>query len=89
MWYKKDQGTIDLSLPIFAETRGNNPLIYILIPQIAPRKAYRIIGYNWFSISEGRYNSCSFFKTAEQAISEYEASYKIFNGEININNPDY
>jgi hypothetical protein len=44
---------------------------YILLPTIAPGN-YDIIGYNWFDIKEGKYNSCACWSTKEAAIAMYK-----------------
>jgi hypothetical protein len=72
MWYKKDtQDHIKLDKPIIVTLfSGDN---CILLPQIA-KDDYKVIGYNWFNITEGEYNSCCLFPTVKAAIESYQSS---------------
>ena len=85
MWYEKEKKAIDFDLPIFAETITGKLERYLLMPQISKAKGYVIVGYNWFNIKEGSYNSCAFFKTPRAAMEEYESNHKIFNSDIGVN----
>jgi hypothetical protein len=84
MWYEKKKEALNFDLPIFAETITGETELYLLMPQIC-KSDYTIIGYNWFRLKDGRYNSSSFFKTASEAIECYQCGHKIFNGEIVVN----
>jgi len=66
MWYKTtDSSELDYSKPIIAENSGKD--IFLLLPQIE-KESYEIVGYNWFDIKRGKYDSCVCFKTAEKAV---------------------
>lgn len=68
-WYEdKSKKRLDFSKPIIA---SRNDIKYLLLPQIEKGKDYDVIGYNWFNVTSGSYNSCAFFKTAEEAIKCY------------------
>jgi hypothetical protein len=43
---------------------------YILLPNIVPH-SYKVIGWNWFNLEEGEWNSC-LFETKEHAIEAYK-----------------
>jgi hypothetical protein len=79
MWYSDDK-TIEKDKPIFARSKSDNSLL-ILLPQI--KEQYEIIGYNWFNIHTGKYNSSAFFSTVEVAFKCY-SNYTIFNGILKI-----
>ncbi len=80
MWYNnKRQITISHDNPIIAETSEGKK--YLLVP-IHERSSYEIIGYDWFDIDEGRYNSCCQHKTVDDALRSY-SNYKIYNAKIN------
>ena len=85
MWYGKEKKALNYDLPIFAETTTGRVERYLLMPQITKSGGYVIKGYNWFKLDEGRYNSCSFFKTPSEAIDAYQGNHKIFNGDIVVN----
>ncbi len=68
MWYASKEGGISLDGPIVAEQDSTKLL---LLPQMGKETGYEIIGYNWFNLTTGKYNSCSFFKTAKEAIDSY------------------
>ena len=85
MWYEKEKKALNFDLPIFAETTSGEPETYLLMPQISKSRGYVIVGYNWFRVAKGTYNSCSFFKTPREAINAYEYGHKIFNGDIVVN----
>jgi hypothetical protein len=91
MWYSTNENQICYDRPIFAKSKkadDNDDLI--LVPQIDSTKketssAYRIIGYNWFNITTGKYISCCFFESASDAVASYKSmGYEIYNGELNI-----
>lgn len=79
MWYEK-ANQIRKDRPIFCKNIKNGN-VYLLLPQIGAK--YEVIGYNWFNIKAGRYNSCTFFETVEQAIACYKGEvYWFFNGKL-------
>lgn len=65
MWYsnKIDEKVIDYTKPIISDSNG---FTYILLPQIE-EGSYKVVGYNWFDIINGKYNSCVFFETPQEA----------------------
>jgi hypothetical protein len=84
MWYlnRKNCKELDYSKPIFATSR-NNGAVMLLIPQHSPHD-YSVIGYDWFDITDGKYNSCTCFDTAKMAVDCYVGGYEISNGTIKI-----
>ena len=81
MWYSQDteKPGLDFNKPITAERDG---IQYLLLPS-AKNNNYEIIGYNWFCLKSGKWNSCSTWKTPEEAIRAY-SGYNINNVTINI-----
>lgn len=84
MWYASDS-SIKKDRPIFASKGNSN---YVLLPQMKNNddqlaNDYRCIGYNWFNIGTGEYNSCKFYSTIEKAIEVY-STYRIFNGVLSV-----
>lgn len=80
-WYKKDNGRLDMDRPIMATCTSGT---FLLLPQLDSEKSgYAIIGYNWFNLEKGEYNSCNFFKTPEEAIHGY-SQMAIKNANINM-----
>jgi len=85
MWYQ-NESELDMSKPIICESDDDNKYICLLTPQLASlnddnrdgSNQYKIIGYNWLNLRTGKYNSCCFFKTPEEAIKSRE-DYKIRN----------
>lgn len=45
--------------------------VYLLVPQLEKNNMYNIIGYNWFNLTTGSYNSCSFYRTPQEAVDSY------------------
>lgn len=81
MWYNnKTQITISYDKPIIAESSEGKK--YLLLP-VQEEGSYSVIGYDWFDIDEGRYNSCCQHKTVDDALRSY-SSYKIYNAKIEI-----
>lgn len=82
MWYSNStqKKVIDYSKPIISENKGYT---YLLMPQIG-EDSYCIIGYNWFCITTGTYNSCCCFATAEAACKSYSHHESVRNAEISI-----
>jgi len=77
---------LDYNKPIFAKpvdllNRGSKNL-YALLPMIEPMK-YKIIGYNWFDLSTGKWNSCHTWATKQEAVKAYPG-HEIFNGKHNV-----
>ena len=75
MWYEEDD--LNFKEPIYAKEKSGNEE-YILLPQVK-KGSYVIIGYNWFNMVDGSYNSCSFFDTAQEAVNQYKITYNIYN----------
>lgn len=82
MWYTK-QESIDYSRPIIASRKPDCHDGYLLVPCLKKEGDYEIAGFNWLSIKTGKYNSCCFYKTAQEAVADYE-SYTITNAEIKL-----
>lgn len=81
-WYGSS-AALNYNKPIIAESTRDGRK-YLLLPQmISNGSSYEVIGFNWFDISMGRYNSKVFYKTAQEAISSY-GSYKIYNAELSV-----
>ena len=80
-WYAETSPTpeLDYSKPIIATNLNRPEQSYLLMPQIAEGSSYNIVGYNWFRFSDGRYNSCCFYDTAEKAVKSYARDHKIEN----------
>lgn len=78
-WYckEKPEPTLDYSKPIFA---GKS---MILLPH-REHGTYRVIGYDWFRLDDGDFNSCKNWATPEEAVADYSRSYHIYNGELEI-----
>jgi hypothetical protein len=75
MWYSEDvpKQALDYSKPIFARATADID-IYLLLPQIA-QGSYEVIGYNWFNLTKGEYNSCITFSTIVEALKVYKRHY--------------
>ena len=81
-WYNDDvKRPLNYDKPIIAESKDGDK--YLLLPQISKNNGYKIIGYNWFRIVSGRYNSSCFFGSVAEAIGDY-SEYKIYNADIVI-----
>jgi hypothetical protein len=80
MWYEGSTPRINLAKPIMAERKHAK---YLLLPQIQKNDG-KTVGYNWFDLEKGAYNSFSFFKTPEEAIDNYEDSYVFYNVDIEL-----
>lgn len=80
MWYGKNN-ELDYSQPIAAVRKG---VTYLLLPQIE-KDDYSIIGYNWFNIAEGEYNSATTWSKAKDAVDCYSSSgFKILNAKLEL-----
>lgn len=90
MWYKENGDELDYNRPIIAIAENND--IMLLLPQIAKSDNhipglsidYDLIGYNWFNIRTGKYNSQFFWKDPENAVNSYKNKYEVRNADINI-----
>ena len=81
MWYNnKTQITISHDKPIIAETLEGKK--FLLLP-VHEEGSYSFIGYDWFDIDEGRWNSSCKHKTVDDALRSY-SYYKIYNAKIEI-----
>ena len=79
MWYEDSKiETIQEDKPIFATSCIET---YVLLPQIG--KDYVFMGFNWFNMRTGTYNSCKFFQSMTEAINSY-SHYNIYNGELRV-----
>lgn len=77
MWYSDtDKPALDYSKPIVAYNGQNR---YLLMPQKG--NEYDIIGYDWFNLNTGEYNSCRIFKTAKDAVNCYK-DHTVVNEDI-------
>lgn len=86
MWYEKTGlKELDYSKPIIAEDHEGTK--HLLLPQIE-KESYVIVGYNWFNIDRGNYNSSVTFKTAAEAIRSY-SHMDVHNCKILIHTIDY
>lgn len=82
MWYSKDaKSELDYSRPIVAEGPG---VLSLLMPQISKDDGYSVVGYNWFKLNEGAYQSCRFWDTPEEAVKAYTGSYTIKNVTLTV-----
>lgn len=81
MWYQvgNKERFIDYQKPIIYK-KGEQ--VFLLLPQI--RDSYEVVGYNWFNIHTGLYNSSCLFKTPQDAIKHYGVG-NIYNAEIGVN----
>ena len=78
-WYEEKTYQLDFTRPIIAEDTSGDKML--LVPRI--EDDYLIVGYDWLRLKDGRYNSCTHFKTAEGAIKSYTCErYKLYNAEI-------
>lgn len=77
MWYERNG--LDYSKPIKATKDG---MVLLLLPFIR-EGSYEVIGYNWFNMTEGGWNSCAVWETPEQAVLAYK-NYAISNADITI-----
>ena len=92
-WYKEknEEQVIDYNKPIFC-IRGRD--IEILLPVQVTTKmvdknmgetTYEIIGYDWFNITDGHWNSCKCWHTPEEAVAKRphvsNANFHIGEGE--------
>lgn len=76
-WYSDNKPQLDFSLPI---AHSREETLEILMPMIG-EDSYNIIGYNWFDLTKGKWNSCACFKTVELALEAraYKGESRIFN----------
>jgi len=82
-WYINEmKKALDYSKPIKAISKGLG-FTYLLLPQIEPH-SYKVIGYNWFNVDSGEYNSAECWKTPEEAIKYYSADHKIINCTVRL-----
>lgn len=80
MWYQSgnNEKVIDYKKPIIAKCDGK---VLMLMPQI--RDNYKVVGYNWFNINTGLYNSCCLFKTPQDAIKSCGIE-TVYNVDIEV-----
>jgi len=82
MWYtnKHIPNQLDYTKPIIAKDVFTDK--HLLLPQI-DKGSYLVIGYNWFNLSIGAYNSCVLYETAQKAVEVYEdIGHKVYNSEL-------
>ncbi len=82
MWYEKDKkDELDYSKPIVVEL--DNGIGVLLIPIIdTSKRNFDIIGYDWFNLNEGRFQSCRHFKTPQEAVECYEKDFVVRNAYV-------
>jgi len=80
MWYETSKNSLDYRKPICCRNDKNNVLL--LVPQIAPDKGDKTIGFNWLNTVTGEYQSYYFFETAKEACDSY-TNYKPVNCTLN------
>ena len=74
MWYTIiDKSILDLTKPICCVNSDKE--ILLLVPQLSEKNCYAIKGYNWLNLVTGRYQSSSFFPTAQAACKSYSQYY--------------
>lgn len=79
-WYADTRG-LDLSKPIFSKLCEDDDIV-VLLPQLDTMAGgYTVIGYNWFNLTSGYYNSCILFETVEEAIRARGIGI-CYNGEL-------
>lgn len=77
-WYTEtDHHGVYYNKPIIA-SRGDKTCL--LLPHIGPRR--EPLGYDWFDLDNGRWNSSMHWDTAEQAIEAYKNRYYICNAVV-------
>ena len=85
-WYENNRPKpkLDFSKPIIAEG-GSRGAKQLLLPQISTKNpgSYEVIGYNWFFLDSGGYNSRACFGTVEEALAA-RRGYRIYNAEISV-----
>ena len=82
-WYSKSKpDKLDYNKPIAATSSSGAE--YLLLPQIE-QGAYTVIGYNWFSVSRGEYNSNATFSSVEEACLMY-GGHTIRNVTLRLEN---
>ena len=79
-WYNKEKTKLDYDAPIVA---CNEEFVAVLLPQIKPGN-YKIVGYNWFNITTGKYMSCATFPTVKEAVNLYQKTYEVSNADLVI-----
>ena len=84
MWYSKwvRKNELDYSKPIVAENKEDD-IKFILLP--LKNRNYKIIGYDWFNVKTGEYNSDMCIVDAREAVKMYDVSYSVYNVEIQLN----
>jgi hypothetical protein len=85
MWYSdsKQPPQINYEQPIVATSLVTGEKL-LLLPQIKTIN-FCVLGYNWFRIKTGEYNSCVCFPTVADAIEAYPPQhYRIENVQLSI-----
>lgn len=87
MWYENDakKPALDYSKPIVAFYRDTSTPAHLLLPCMETRSdkcEYGIIGYNWFMIDSGSWNSVATWKSPEEAVDSYDDTYDIRNVDL-------
>lgn len=74
---------LDYNKPICA-TSGETLSTHILLPRMEG-KCYSTVGYDWFDITLGDWNSCAWWKTKEEAVQHYKDwNYTVRNCELKV-----
>ena len=83
-WYERDAPMveIDYSKPIAKKSVTAGTML--LLPCLRDDSGYDIIGYNWFRLLDGHWNSCRTWKTPQAAVDAYGGTKYCFNVEIDV-----
>lgn len=76
-----DKLGLDVKKPIY-QYHSEFKKIYMLLPQIDRDICYNIVGYNWFNITDMRYNSCCFFESIDEALKTYLHTSDVFSNNL-------
>ena len=79
-WYKEKNHGLDYSKPIVAERDDGN--IELLLPG-KDKGLYQIIGYDWFNLGTGEWQSCTTWSSPMEAVHNRKG-HTIYNVEIAI-----
>lgn len=74
-WYQdKNKRGLDKWKPIGAVVSFD--MDEILLPR-TEHDSYEVIGFDWFNLTMGCWNSCRCFKTVEEAIAERDEAFNV------------
>lgn len=81
-WYERlKKEELKRDRPVIAQLDGMN---FLLLPQ-KERGSYKIIGYDWFNLQTGNYNSVMLFSFEEAILTYRKMGYVIFNATVYFN----